>query len=176
MKTIDELMCLQNKKVIVIGGAGHIGASACDALAELGAKLAVLDRQKGRHANYICDLKSDLESRSVLQQAMQDLGGLDILIHCAAYVGAAPIPGWKDAFERQTVLAWEEAMRVNLTSIFSLIQESAPILQKSTAASVILFSSIYGMVGPDMRLYESTDMANPAAYNASKGAVLQMTR
>ena len=42
--------------------------------------------------------------------------------------------------------------------------------------SVIFFSSIYGLVGPDMRLYEDTDMASPAGYPASKGGLLQLAR
>ena len=41
---------------------------------------------------------------------------------------------------------------------------------------MINISSIYGLVGPDMRLYEGTAMGNPAAYGASKGGLLQLTR
>ena len=41
---------------------------------------------------------------------------------------------------------------------------------------MINVGSIYGMVGPDMRLYEGTTMGNPAAYAASKGGLLQFTR
>ena len=37
-------------------------------------------------------------------------------------------------------------------------------------------ASIYGLVGPDWRLYEGTEIGNPAAYSASKGGLLQLTR
>ena len=53
---------------------------------------------------------------------------------------------------------------------------TTPWLEKSGAASVIQIASIYGMLGPDLRLYEGTGMGNPAAYAASKGGLLQMTR
>src|SRR5437588_791424 len=42
--------------------------------------------------------------------------------------------------------------------------------------SVINISSIYGLAGPDWRLYEGTSLGNPAAYAASKGGLIQMTR
>jgi len=41
---------------------------------------------------------------------------------------------------------------------------------------VILVSSIYGMVAPDWSLYRDTTMANPAAYGASKGGLIQLAR
>jgi NAD(P)-dependent dehydrogenase (short-subunit alcohol dehydrogenase family) len=67
-------------------------------------------------------------------------------------------------------------MRVNLTSAFVLAQEAHPALSASGRGSMILFSSIAGMVGPDMSLFEGTEMAKIAAYAASKGGLVQLTR
>src|SRR5437870_1912890 len=39
-----------------------------------------------------------------------------------------------------------------------------------------MIGSIYGVVGPDLALYEGTPLGNPAAYAASKGGLLQFTR
>ena len=72
--------------------------------------------------------------------------------------------------------AWDNALRVNLTSPFVLVQEAQNELEKTGKGSVILIASTYGLVGPDMRLYEGTRMANPAGYSASKGGLLQLTR
>jgi NAD(P)-dependent dehydrogenase (short-subunit alcohol dehydrogenase family) len=104
------------------------------------------------------------------------MDGLDILIHCAAYVGTTQVAGWAAPFEQQSVAAWDAAMRVNLTSAFILVQEAGQALAESTHGSVILISSIYARVGPDLRLYEGTSMSNPAAYGASKAGLLQLTR
>ena len=49
-------------------------------------------------------------------------------------------------------------------------------MERSEKGSIILFGSTYGVVGPDMRLYDGTDMANPAGYAASKGGVIQLAR
>ena len=42
--------------------------------------------------------------------------------------------------------------------------------------NILNIGSIYGELGPDMRIYSGTDMGNPAAYAASKGAISQLTR
>jgi NAD(P)-dependent dehydrogenase (short-subunit alcohol dehydrogenase family) len=111
-----------------------------------------------------------------MRKVVQELGRLDILVHCAAYVGTTQAAGWAVPFEQQSVEAWEAAFRVNLTSAFVMVQEARQTLAHSGMGSVILFGSTYGIAGPDMRLYEGTDMANPAGYAASKGGVLQLTR
>ena len=104
------------------------------------------------------------------------LGGLDILIHCAAYVGTTQIPGWAVPFEQQTVAAWDSALRVNLTAAFVMAQEGQAALVASGHGSIILFTSIYGLVGPDLSLYSGTDMQNATAYGVSKGGLIQLTR
>jgi NAD(P)-dependent dehydrogenase (short-subunit alcohol dehydrogenase family) len=65
---------------------------------------------------------------------------------------------------------------VNLTSVFHLCQLFTPALRSSQGGSIINIASIYGEYGPDWSLYEGTGMANPAAYGASKGGVIQFTR
>lgn len=177
MKTIAQLMDLTGRKALVIGGAGHIGSAVCDALTELGATASVLDMAKAtRPLSFVCDLRDEAKTCQVTRKAISELGGLDILVHCAAYVGERKIPGWSVPFAKQTTAAWDDAMRVNLTSVFVLAKECQPPLAEAGRGSIILFSSIYGMVGPDFRMYEGTEMVNPIAYNASKGGLLQLTR
>jgi NAD(P)-dependent dehydrogenase (short-subunit alcohol dehydrogenase family) len=50
------------------------------------------------------------------------------------------------------------------------------MLKESKGASIINIGSIYGEFGPDWRLYQGTEMANPAAYGVSKGGLMQLTR
>lgn len=177
MRTIEQLMDLTGRKALVVGGAGHIGSAICGALHEMNAVIAVLDMAAGKNPlSFVCDIRDEEGLRLVAQKAITEMGGLDILVHCAAYIGKEKIPGWSVPFERQTVIAWDDAMRVNLTSAFVLSQECKTALEQSGHGSIILFSSIYGMVGPDFRMYEGTHMINPAAYLASKGGMLQLMR
>lgn len=191
MRKLRELMSLEGRTALVTGGAGHIGGAVLEALAELGAGTAVSDRsQAGCDARasdiertfgapsrgFAADLLEEDSTRDLARRALEWRGGLDILIHCAAFVGTTDVPGWGVPFERQSVEAWDAALRVNLTAAFVLAQETAPALKASGHGSIILVSSIYGCVGPDWSLYEGTDMSNPAGYGASKGGILQFTR
>lgn len=180
VKTFKELADLSGRKALVTGGTGHIGRAACETLAEMGAKVALLDREKknvpGAACFLACDLQDEKATRAVVRKAIAELGGLDILIHSAAFVGTTEFPGWAVPFEKQSVGAWEAAMQVNLTAAFILAQESREALGLSGHGSIILLSSIAGIVGPNPSLYEGTAMVSPAAYNASKGGLLQLAR
>lgn len=191
MRPLRRLMDLSDRKALVTGGAGHIGLAIGDTLAELGATIGILDLdprachqraqalgkwRKGRGLAFPCDLRDETATRSTIKDAISAMGGLDILVHCAAYVGTTHMPGWDAPFDQQTVAAWDAAMRVNLTCVMVMVQEARTALSASGHGSVILLSSIYGMVAPDLRLYDRTAMTHAAAYDASKGGLLQLTR
>lgn len=103
-------------------------------------------------------------------------GQLDILINNAAFVGTTGLQGWGVPFAEQSVETWRRALEVNLTAAFHLCQGVMPLLQTSGRGSIINMGSIYGEYGPDWSLYKGTAMSNPAAYGASKGGLLQLTR
>jgi NAD(P)-dependent dehydrogenase (short-subunit alcohol dehydrogenase family) len=191
MRSLMELSNLSGRRALITGGAGHIGMAAAEALTELGAVVAIVDfdadicRIKSMELNekrvncavpVSCDLADEQSTRSAVQKVIQELGGLEIIVHSAAFVGTTKYRGWAEPFERQSVNAWDRALRVNLTAPFILVQEAQVALEKTEKGSVILIASTYGLVGPDMRLYDGTTMANPAAYGASKGGLLQLTR
>ena len=91
-------------------------------------------------------------------------------------MGNSELPGWNTTFEKQSIESWRRAFEVNLTAVFELSQGFVSIMKNSIGASIINISSIYGFLGPDWRLYAETNMGNPAAYGASKGALIQFTR
>ena len=179
-------MSLQGRVALVTGGAGHIGSAIHDALRELGAEVAITDadpagcrrvEQEGKAASVVlADLRDEAEVRGVVASTLARHRRLDILVHCAAYVAATPVAGWAVPFRDQKIEPWDDAMRVNLSSAFILAQEAAKPLAESGRGSIIFISSIYGMVGPDLSLYEGTEMGNPAAYAASKAGLLQLSR
>ena len=122
------------------------------------------------------DLSNEHEVRSVPDLIFKEFNRLDILVNGAAYVGSSRLSGWTTAFENQSASTWRDALEVNLTAPFILVQACVPALKASPGASIINIGSIYGLVGPDMRLYTDTGMGNPAAYAASKGGLIQLTR
>lgn len=191
MKSLKELMDLRGRVAVVTGGAGHIGGAMCEALAELGANIAVVDRlpdpcnqfcgqlreKYGVEAKpIVVDLADEIQTRSICPLVLTDFGRVDVLVNCAAFTGDSHLQGWCVPFGEQTADTWRKAIELNLTVPFILSQSCAEALARSGKGSIINVSSIYGMVGPDLRLYEGTNMGNPAAYAASKGGLLQLTR
>ena len=191
MRSLQDLMNLRGRVALITGGAGHIGAATGEALAELGATIVVLDTEEKScnavaeriRAAYgvqtlplVADLASEMSVLTVPQVVLGQFKRLDILVHCAAMVGSSELKGWVVPFPEQSSQAWRLALEVNLTAPFVLTQACAKLLAESGHGSVINVSSTYGIVGPDMRLYEGTSMGNPAAYAASKGGLLQLTR
>jgi NAD(P)-dependent dehydrogenase (short-subunit alcohol dehydrogenase family) len=124
----------------------------------------------------ICDL-GDVEAvRSVAGSIDSSFGRLDILVNCAALVGTSALEGWAVPFEEQSAETWRLAQDINLLAPFVLTQACVRLLGESGKGSVINVASIYGVVGPDYSLYGDSGMGNPAAYAASKGGLIQLTR
>lgn len=190
-RSISDLVDLRGRSVLVTGGGGYLGQAMALALAEAGASIALSDRDEARLTaasaglaavtgvlpkTFVCELSSEDDVRALPARVGEQFGGIDILVNNAAFVGTSGLEGWAEPFERQGMAAWRAALEVNLTSIFELTQAAMPYLKASRKASVINIASIYGLLGPDWGLYAGTAMANPAAYAASKGGLIQLTR
>lgn len=190
-RSIQQLTDMGGRTVVVTGGAGHVGRVAAEAYLEVGADVILLDRDEAGLTSVrdelagfggTCEIEAvdlgDERARSAAIGAVAaTTGRLDVLVNCAAFVGADDLPGWAVPFEEQSMEAWRRAMEVNLTAAFHLVQLAAPHLRHAPAGGAVLnIASIYGMVAPDLSLYEGTDMANPAAYAVSKGGLVQLTR
>jgi len=190
MKTVKELMSLNNRVAIVTGGGGYIGSVFCETLAEMGASVAVLDLDRDRcdqvaerittpgndAFSLSVDLANEEQVRAISEKVLAQFGRIDILVNCAAFVGTSDLTGWTVPFDEQSVETWRRALEVNLTAVFVLIQNCVEPMKKSGKGSIVNVGSIYGMVGSDFNLYKGTNMGNPAAYAVSKGGLLQFTK
>ena len=191
MRSIAQLFALSGRTALVTGAAGHIGLAIGQALVEQGATVAVADIDAAacaRRATELCtyagrtdaafavpvDLADEASTRAAVHAAARG-GTLDLLIHNAGYTGATKLAGWAEPFAQQTLAAWRAAHAVNVDAAFVLAQEAAPLLRRAEGA-IILVASIYGFVAPQWSLYDDTAMANPAAYGASKGGLIQLGR
>ena len=188
---ISELISLKGRRAMITGAAGGLGRVLADTLAELGADLVLVDRQDSNIellANELlerwgvtvqcepCDLEISRQRTDLVRKLNATQDELSVLINSAAFVGTSELGGWAVPFEEQTVETWKRALEVNLTAVFELCQGLTSLLRRSRGGNIINIASIYGQYGPDWRLYEGTQMSNPAAYAASKGGLLQLTR
>lgn len=189
MRSLAELGNMAGRVALVTGGAGHIGRAMAGALIEAGATLCLVDRDQqslddaaaalsagsGGVAGYRIDLELEADRQSLVEKIRADHGRLDVLVNNAGFVGDSQLNGWVTDFEAQSIETWRRAQEVNLAAPFHLAQLFAPMLRESRG-TIINVASIYGLLGPDMRLYDGTRMGNPAAYAASKGGLIQLTR
>ncbi len=183
-------MSLHGRRALITGALGGLGKVMAHTLAELGADLVLVDLPNSNFADLLdglntwkvnvtvapCDLEHESERRDLMRSLANDGQGLSVLVNNAAFVGTSNLKGWGVPFEQQTLETWRRALEVNLTAVFDFCQGLAPVLKKSHGANIINIASIYGMLGPDWRLYDDTSMSNPAAYAGSKGGVIQLTR
>jgi NAD(P)-dependent dehydrogenase (short-subunit alcohol dehydrogenase family) len=173
----------------ITGGAGHLGRAFAHKLARRGVSIVLLDKNavagaalvtelQTQYGGRYCFIEADLMNPECFatcrDQIQQALGQLDYLVNNAAFYDDTP--GWGVSFAQEGYEAWLKVMRVNLLAPFFLVQALHPLLEQSDDASVVNVGSIYNVVGPDHGLYEGTSMTNPAAYSASKGGLLSITR
>ncbi len=190
MKPLSQMMDLKGRTALVTGAGGHIGRTIAITLAEMGAELILVDLP-GTKLQFLseeldaggvsvkilfCDLEHGSERERMVAVVKKYHKTLDILINNAAFVGASDLEGWGKPFLEQSVDTWKRALEVNLTAAFHLCKSFTPELSLGRGSNIINIGSIYGELGPDWSLYKGTEMANPAAYAASKGGLLQLTR
>jgi len=143
-------------RAIVTGGASGIGAATAALLLERGFEVITLDRAGG-------DIEVDVTDADGIASAVMDaaarLGGLDTVINNAG-IGAQGTVADNDDQE------WLRVLDVNVVGIARMSAAALPHLRRSRAAAVVNTASIAALVGLPRR----------AAYSASKGAVLALTR
>jgi NAD(P)-dependent dehydrogenase (short-subunit alcohol dehydrogenase family) len=180
---------LAGKNVLITGGYGFLGRALCTEFARQGANLIIMDkveadnafldvlRSQGIETEFIqVDFESQDSRIAAVSKMLSKYSRLDVLINNAAFVGTTAASGWAVPFTEQSIETWRKAIEVNLTTPFHLVQGLFELLEKSDDPVVVNLGSIYGSLGPDWEMYAGTSMGNPAAYAASKGGLIQLTR
>lgn len=191
VSTLAHLMNMRGRCALITGAAGGIGRVIAHTLAELGANLMLVDRPGWSHnalaaeierdwqvdvTSFDCDLEEPNDRERLISAVIESGAGMNVLVNNAAFVGTSNLQGWATQFEHQSVDTWRRALEVNLTAAFHLSQGFTSLLTRSGHGCIINVASIYGSFGPDYSLYAGTQMSNPAAYAASKGGLIQLTR
>lgn len=178
---MSEPWDLRGRTCVITGGAGFLGRAMAAAYREAGARIILIDvafeaPASDDAAQVVADLSDPTSVRTAIAEILELSPVIDVLVHNAAFVGAAATAGWSTTFDAQSVEHFRTALDINLVAPFLITQLLTPALKASGRGSVIMVGSIYGHVGPDWALYEGAAMGNPAGYAASKGGLLQLTR
>lgn len=172
---------------VVTGACGPLGRSIVSTLHEAGHAVIATDvpmavESESTHFEmpnldlFPLDLLEPNASDRLVEFVYSRTSRVDLLVNNAGLTGTSSVQGYACGFEEQSDEAYDLALHLNLAIPFRLTRRLLPVLRAPGSASVINISSIYGLVGPDPTLYEGSDIGNPAAYAASKGGLIQLTR
>jgi NAD(P)-dependent dehydrogenase (short-subunit alcohol dehydrogenase family) len=150
-----QMFDLKGKSAVVTGAARGIGKATADLLAACGCTVARLDAEQGTGI-LACDVSDE---RSV-EQAFAKVGRADILVNNAG------IAVRKNAFDISRE-EWDRVIAVNQTGLFLCSRAAARAMRQHGGGAIVNLASIMGFSGG---LFP-----NPA-YQASKGAVVNLTR
>jgi NAD(P)-dependent dehydrogenase (short-subunit alcohol dehydrogenase family) len=161
---------LQNKRVLITGGASGIGAATAGRFLEEGAKVVVLDRDETGRAEIqrqlpqlsgtvAADVANLQQVKSAFAQAVQLMGAVDVLINNAGI-------SIRHKFLDITPEEWDKTMAVNLTGVFYVAQTAARHMWDRGSGVILQTASTNGIVGQPFY----------ADYNATKAGVIELTK
>jgi NAD(P)-dependent dehydrogenase (short-subunit alcohol dehydrogenase family) len=164
---------LEGRAIVMTGGASGIGRAAALAFAQNGANLIIGDideagaaetadlvRAAGVEAEAVrCDVSQPADLAKLIKRAEQRLGGVDVVFGNAGVLQTAPL-------EELSLQVFEHSLAVNLTANFVLAKLTAETMRHRGGGSMIFTASVGGLRGS----------AGSAAYNASKGGLVNLVR
>jgi len=178
---------IKGKRILLMGACGVLGRAHAQLLAEQDARLIIADRPR---STVLEDAKAmgipgfeinAADEKSIVSgvaKAAHQFNGLDGAVFNAAITGEALAAGGSSFpdFEDYPLDLWQKAIDINLTGAFLFARETGKVLKAGGGGSLINISSIYGVVGPDHRLYEGQPFSSFPAYSASKAGIIGFTR
>lgn len=180
-----SLFSLENRVVILTGGAGQYGRTLAFQLAASGATLWLASRNGAALEELAVELRGaghDVQATafdqgdegsigSLCETVLAKHGRIDGLVNNAVYrpnkAAGAVEPGQ----------AWLDSLRVNAVGLYLLTRRVAEAMAAAGRGSIVNIGSIYGMVGPSLGFYEGTTMKlGLGDYFFSKGGMINLTR
>lgn len=160
---------LAGKRVLITGGAQGLGLAFAQRFLAEGARVVLTDIQGeqvravateiGADAGLTHDVADPAAWASVVARAAATMGGISVLIHNAGI-------GTFGNIETETAESYRRVMAVDCDSVFYGTQAAMPHLRAAQPASIVVISSVAGLLAD----------ANYLAYNTAKAAVAMMSR
>jgi len=164
---------LRGEVALITGGASGIGRATALLFALEGAAIAIIDLQEtagravaneivrsgGRSIFLRVDVTSNADCRQAVQRTLSEFGGLHVLFNNAGIIRRASVVELEEE-------DWDRVMNVNVKSMFLMSKHAIPVMARAGGGVIINTASGWGLAGGP----------RAAAYCASKGAVVQLTR
>jgi NAD(P)-dependent dehydrogenase (short-subunit alcohol dehydrogenase family) len=163
---------LQDKVAFITGAGSGIGSACALRFAEEGASVVGFDAserfderwhaaaENALHAFIVTgDVRSTSDVEGALAEVKRRFGRLDVVVNSAGVAGGGPVHLVGDD-------EWNRVIDVNLKGTFNVCRQALPMMMELGAGSIVNIASIEGLEGSE----------GGSAYNASKGAVVLLTR
>lgn len=173
---------LDGRIAIVTGGAGLYGAHLCRTLAAAGASVVLTSRSLDKASEAAAGLSDSGDVRpaeldqadpdsieAFVERTVQEFGRIDVLVNNAVHRQGQGLDG-------VSAVDWSATQDVNGRGFFLLTQRVARTMRDRGGGSIVNIGSIYGLTGPDLRLYAGTEMSMPAYYAYDKAGMVGLTR
>ena len=153
------------RRVLITGGASGIGAACVRRFQADGDRVAVLDRDERALASSpaefgtTCDVSDPESLAAAVDEAVAALGGADVVVAAAGIAARGTVADTDPA-------DWDRVLGVNLRGVYLTSRAAIPHLRAAGGGAIVSIASQLGLVAA----------ANAAAYCASKGAVISLTR
>jgi 3-oxoacyl-[acyl-carrier protein] reductase len=170
------MISLAGKAALITGGSRGIGAAAVKLFAQAGADVvfnyrrnkeaaAQVELEARKHGTRVEAFKADCgkmaDNIMLVDQCVARLGRLDVLVANAGVWNAEDLP-----IDKMTEKQWDEMIRVNLKSVYSIIHFAVPQMIKQKSGRIIPISSTAGQRGESLHTH----------YGATKGAIISLTK
>jgi hypothetical protein len=163
---------LTDRVVLVTGATGGLGRRFAQVLHGAGASVVLaarradrldeLHRTLSRSVPVPCDVSDPAQRAHLVEAALAAFGRIDVLVNNAGVSGPA-VDSETHPWQR-----WQQTLEVNLSGLFGLTQLVARHMLAEGRGSVVNIASVFGLV--------ANSPVNDAAYAATKGAVVNLTR
>jgi len=170
------MISLAGRAALITGGSRGIGAAAVKMFAQAGADVVFsyfkskdaalqIQQEAGKHGTRVEAFKADAgkqaDNKSLVDHCIARLGRLDILVANAGVWNQEDLP-----IEKMSEKQWDEMIRTNLKSIYSVIHFSVPHMIKQKSGKIVTISSTAGQRGESLHTH----------YGASKGGIISFTK
>jgi len=173
-----DLFRLDGKTAIVTGGGRGLGRYMAEALSDAGAAVVLCSRKMepleevqreieaggGRALAVECDVTDEESVERVVSAAAESFGSVDVVVNNSGATWGAPP-------EEMPLDRFDQVMRVNVRGTFLMSQAAGRrMIERGAGGAIVNISSVAGIVGGH------PDYMQTVGYNASKGAIISMTR